>query len=138
VEYGQRRPYFDNMLSVMVSFDVPWQAGSRQDRDVASRLAELEQARAAREDARRIYEAEVRGLLADFDTAERRIARFEKILVPLARDRRAASLAAYRGGRGELGALLESERAATDTELGFIEALADRGRAWASLNYVYP
>jgi outer membrane protein TolC len=138
VEYGQRRPYFDNMLSVMVSFDIPWQAGSRQDRDVASRLAELEQARAAREDARRAYEAEVRGLLADFDTAERRIARFEKILVPLARDRRAASLAAYRGGRAELGALLESERSATDTELGVIEALADRGRAWAGLNYVYP
>ena len=138
VEYGQRRPYFENMLSVMVSFDIPWQAGSRQDRDVASRLAELEQARAEREDARRMHEAEVRGLLADFDAAGRRIARFEKILVPLARDRRAASLAAYRGGRGELGALLESERAATDTDLGFIEALADRGRAWAGLNYLQP
>ena len=138
VEYGQRRPYFENMLTVMVSFDLPWQAGRRQDRDVASRLAELEQARAVREDARRIHEAEVRGFFADFDAAERRIVRFEKILVPLARDRRAASLAAYRGGRGELGALLDSERAATDTELGFIEALADRGSAWANLNYLQP
>jgi outer membrane protein TolC len=138
VGYGQRRPYFDNMLTVMVSFDLPWQASRRQDRDVASRLAELEQARAMREDARRMHEAEVRALFADFDAAQRRIERFERILVPLARERRAASLAAYRGARGELGTLLESERAVTDAELGHIQALAERAKAWAGLNYLDP
>jgi len=138
VGYGQRRPYFDNMLTVMVSFELPWQAGRRQDRDIASRLAELEQARAMREDARRMHEAEVRAELADFDAAQRRIERFERVLIPLSLERRAASLAAYRGARGELGALLESERAVTDTELALIQALAERARAWANLNYLDP
>lgn len=138
VGYGQRRPYFDNMFTVMISFDLPWQAGRRQDRDIASRLAEVEQTRAMREDARRMHEAEVRGWLADFDTAQRRIERFERTLLPLARDRTTAALAAYRGGRGELGSVLEAERAITETDLAHVQALAERAKAWANLNYLYP
>ena len=76
VGYGQRRPYFDNMLTVMLSFDLPWQTERRQDRDIASRLAEVDQARAMREDARRMHVAELRGWLADFDAAQRRIQRY--------------------------------------------------------------
>lgn len=138
VGYAQRRPVFDNMITVMATFDLPWQAGRRQDRDIASRLAEVEQVRAMREDARRMREAEVRGWLADFETAARRIERFERVLLPLARDRVSAAAAAYRGARGELGPVLEAERAATEMELGLVQALAERGRAWANLNYLYP
>lgn len=137
VGYGQRRPAFDNMLTVMVSIDLPWQAERRQDRDIASRLAELEQARAMREEARRMQEAEVRGWLADFDAAGRRIERFERVLLPLARDRGAAALAAYRGARGELGSVLEAERAVTETELALVQVLAERAKAWASLNFLF-
>lgn len=138
VGYGIRRPYFDNMLTVMVGIDLPWQAERRQERDIASRLAEVEQARAMREDARRMLEAEVRGWLADYDTAQRRIERFEKVLLPLARDGRGAALAAYQGARGELGAVLEAERGITETELALVQALAERAKAWANLNYLYP
>jgi outer membrane protein TolC len=138
VGYGQRRPYFDNMLSVMISFDLPWQTERRQDRDIASKLAEVEQARAMREDALRMHTAEVRGWLADFDAAARRIERFERVLLPLARDRRSAALAAYQGGRGELGGVLEAERAVTETDLALVQALAERAKAWANLNYLYP
>jgi outer membrane protein TolC len=138
VGYGQRRPYFDNMLTVMIAFDMPWQTERRQDRDIASRLAEMEQARAMREDALRMQVAEVRGWLADFDTAERRIERLERVLLPLARDRRSAALAAYQGGRGELGPVLEAERAVTETDLTLVQALAERAKAWANLSFLYP
>ena len=138
VGYGYRRPAFDNMLTVMVSIDLPWQTERRQDRDIASRLAEVDQARAMRENARRLQEAEVRGWLADFDTAGRRVERFERTLIPLARERSAAALAAYQGGRGDLGPVLEAERAVTETELGLNQALAERAKAWANLNYYYP
>ena len=137
VGYGQRRPAFDNMLTVMVSFDLPWQAARRQDRDVASRLAEVDQARAMREDARRMHEAEVRGWLADFDSAQRRILRHEQVLRPLARDRAAAALAAYESARGELGGVLEAERSRTEAELALIQSLAERSKAWANLSYLY-
>jgi outer membrane protein TolC len=138
VGYGRRRPEFDDMLTVMVSIDLPLRAERRQDRDIASRLAEVEQVRAMREDERRMREAEVRGWLADFDTAQRRIERFERVLAPLARDRSTAALAAYQGGRGELGGVLDAERAITETELALVQALAERAKAWANLNYLYP
>lgn len=138
VGYGVRRPNFDNMLTVMVGIDLPWQAERRQDRDIASRVAEMEQARAMREDARRMLEAEVRGWLADYDTAQRRIERFEAVLLPLARERRSAALAAYQGARAELGGVLEAERAVTETELSLVQALAERAKAWANLNFLYP
>jgi outer membrane protein TolC len=138
VGYGQRRPAFDNMLTVMVAVDLPWQAERRQDRDVASRLAELEQARAVREDARRLHEAEMRSSLADYDAATQRLARYRSVLMPLATERSENALAAYRGGRGELAPLLEAQRAITETELAAIVVEAERAKAWANLSYLYP
>ena len=116
---------------------MPIAAARRQDRDVASKLAEVEQARALREEGLRMHQAEVRGLLADWTTANHRIERFDAVLLPLARDRAAAALAAYRGGRAELGSVLEANRAVTEAELGRVQAQTERGRAWAGLNYLY-
>lgn len=137
VQYGQRAPYFDNMLTVLVSMDLPWQRGKRQDRDVAAKLAELEQARATREDARRIHEAEMRGYLADFEAADARIARYRDLLIPLSKERYEAAFAAYRGGRGELNGVLDASRGVADTEIGALAIAAERARAWASLTYLY-
>jgi outer membrane protein TolC len=138
VAYGQRRPYFDNMLTVMVSVDLPLRREQRQDRDVASRLAEVEQARAMREDARRMREAEVRGWLVDFETAARRIGRFEGVLLPLARERAAAAQVGYRSGRAELAPVLEAERSIAENELALVQVMAERAKAWANLAYLLP
>ena len=138
VGYGIRAPTYDNMLTFMVAIDLPWQAERRQDRDVASRLAELEQVRARKEDARRMHEAEVRSWLADYDAATQRLERFRTVLAPLADERSEAALAAYRGGRGELTGVLDAQRAITETELAAIAVEAERAKAWANLNYLYP
>src|SRR3989441_10875001 len=138
VAYGQRGPAFSNMISVMVSIDLPWEAEKRQDRDLAAKRLLAEQARAQTEEARRMHEAELRGFYADWQTAGVRSERFEKLLLPLARERVAAALAAYRGGRGELGGGLEARRAETETRLGFVQAQLERARAWAKLNFLLP
>ena len=138
VLYGQRGPAFDNMISVMVSFDLPWEAGKRQDRDIAAKRLLAEQAQAQVEEARRMHEAELRGLYADWQTAGVRIGRFEELLLPLARQRVSAALAAYRGGRGELGMVLEARRAETEARLGSLQARLERARAWAKLNFLLP
>ena len=137
VGYSQRRPNFDNMISVVVAIDLPFAKEKRQDRDVASKLAEAEQVRAQHEDARRMHEAEVKNLLADWNTAGRRLDRYDAVLLPLARERAQAALAAYRGGRGELAAVLEADRAFAETELARIQSESERARAWAGLNYMY-
>jgi outer membrane protein TolC len=134
----KRAPAFDNMVTLMVSVDLPWEAEKRQDRDAAAKSRLAEQAVAQAEEARRTLEAELQGTYADWKTAGVRIERFEKLLLPLARDRVAAGLAAYRGGRGELAAVLEARRAETETRLGFLQAQLERARAWAKLNFLFP
>jgi outer membrane protein TolC len=136
VSFGQREPRFSNMVSVMVSMDLPMRKAARQDRDVATRVKQLEQARALREDARRMHEAEVRMLVADWNFAGERAQRFQVDVLPLARERAELALAAYRGGRGELAGVLEARRAETEVELSRLGAELDRARAWAKLNYL--
>jgi outer membrane protein TolC len=136
VSFGQREPRFSNMVSVMITMDLPMWKSTRQDRDVAARMKQLEQARAQREDARRMHEAEVRMLVADWTFAGERAARFEKNVLPLAQERAELALAAYRGGRGELAAALEARRAETEIELSRLGAELERARAWARLNYL--
>ncbi len=138
VAYGQRGPAFSNMISLMVSIDLPWEAEKRQDRDLAAKRLLAEQAQAQAEEAQRMHEAELRGFYADWQTAGVRIERFEKLLLPLARERVAAALAAYRGGRGELGTVLEARRAEAETRLGFVQTQLERARAWAKLNFLLP
>jgi len=138
VLYGQRGPAFGNMISVMVSIDLPWEAEKRQDRDLAAKRLLADQAQAQIEEARRMHEAELRGLYADWQTASVRIERFEKLLQPLARERAAAALAAYRGGRGELGMVLDARRAEAEARLASVQAQLDRARAWAKLNFLLP
>lgn len=136
--YGVRRPNFSNMVTLMVAIDLPIAAGRRQNLDVASKQALIEQVRSQREDARRMHEAEVRGEIVDWETAARRVERFDTVLLPLARERTAVTLAAYRGGRGSLDAVLEARRAETATRLAQIQAELERSRAWANLTYLVP
>lgn len=135
ISFGQREPRFSNMVSVMVSIDLPLAKRDRQHRDVATRAKQLEQARALREDARRMHQAEVRALVAEWTIAGERSQRLETNLLPLTRERSDLTLAAYRGGRGELAAVLESRRAETDVRLSQLAAELERARAWARLNF---
>lgn len=138
VSYAQRGPEFSNMLSVMVSVDLPWETAKRQDRDLAAKRLLADQVRAQAEDSRRAYEAELLGVYADWQTATKRTERFGSVLLPLADERVQAALAAYRGGRGELGAVLDARRAATETRLAAVQVELERARAWAKLNFLLP
>ena len=136
--YGWRSPAFSNMVTVMFSIDLPIAPGRRQDRDIAARVAELEQAEAMAEEARRMHEAEVRTALADWDAAVARLGRYDTRILPLARDRASAALAAYRGGSGSLSGVIEASRAETEAQLARLGAEAERARAWARLAYLFP
>jgi outer membrane protein TolC len=131
--YGQREPYYSNMITLMFRVDLPIFQGGRQDLDVSSRAAASRAAALQAEDARRAYEAQIRGDLIDWQTAQSRAARYEQSLLPLAEQRLAASAAAYRGGRGELKEVIEAQRMLAETRVGWHDALLERGRAWLAL-----
>jgi outer membrane protein TolC len=138
VLYGQRTPSYSNMLTVMFSIDLPIDKQKRQDRDVAARASLLERARSEANDAQRMHEADVRAMISDWEIAGQRTRRFETVLLPLARERTELTLAAYRGGRGELAAVLEARRAEVETQLNLLGVELERARAWARLNHLVP
>ncbi len=136
--YSQRGSTYSNMVSVGVTIDLPIFEQRRQDPAIAAKLALAEQTRAQAEDARRAHVAEIRASIADWEAAKERAKRYEATLVPLARERTQAALAAYRGGKADLMPLIDARKGEVETRIGGLQAQNDLARAWAQLNFLYP
>ncbi len=138
IAYQQRGPAFANMFSVGVSIPLQWDQKNRQDREVAAKLALTERAKAQQEDTLRAHIAEVRTMLNEWENGHERIARYERELIPLAKDRTQAALAAYRGGKGDLSTVLAARRNEIDVRAQTVQLEMDTARTWAQLNFLLP
>ena len=136
--YSQRGPAYSNMASINFSIPLQWDQKSRQDREVAAKLALLDQRRAEREEAGRMHIAEDLAMWQEWQSNRDRLARYDSSLVPLALERTRASIAAYRGASASLSAVLESRRVEIDTRLERLRLEMDTARLWAQLNYLIP
>jgi outer membrane protein TolC len=136
--YSVRGPAYSNMISVGVSVPLQWDQRNRQDRELASKLAMLDQARAEREDMLRARAAELRALIAERESDRERIVRYEQELLPLASERTQATLAAYRGAKAAIGDVLLARRNEIDVRVQALQLEMDAARLWAQLNFVIP
>jgi outer membrane protein TolC len=126
------------MVSVGVSVPLPWDRANRQDREVASKLAMAEQARAQREEMLRAHAGELRGMLAEWRNGRERLMRYKNDLLPLAAERSKAALAAYQGGKAGITDLLLARRNETDMQMQAVQLEMDTARVWAQLNFLIP
>ena len=138
VAYQQRGPAFSNMVSVGVAIPLPWDRGNRQDREIASKLAMADQARAQREEMLRAHVAEVRSMIAEWENGRERLTRYERDLIPLAAERAKASLAGYQGGKTSIADLLLARRNETDVRMQAVQLEMETARLWAQLNFLIP
>jgi outer membrane protein TolC len=136
--YQERGSSFSNMVSVGVSIPLQWDQKNRQDRELAAKLALTERAKAQQEDTLRAHVAEVRAMLNEWENGRERIARYERELVPLAKDRTQAALAAYRGGKSDLNTVLAARRNEIDVRTQTLQLEMDTARLWAQLNFLAP
>lgn len=136
--YSQRGPAYSNMVSVNVSVPLQWDQANRQDREVASRLSMLDQARAEREDILLARTAEVRAMIAEWDNDRERSARYQRELLPLASERTQAVLGAYRGGKSSIIDVLVARRSEIDVRMQALQLEMDTARLWAQLNFLFP
>jgi outer membrane protein TolC len=136
--YSQRGPAYSNMISVNVAVPLQWDQAKRQDRELAARLASVEQMRAEREEATRAHLAEALAMHQEWQSDRERLVRYERSLVPLAGERTRAALAAYRGSSGPLAAVLEARRGEIDTRMERLRLEMEAARLWAQLNYLIP
>ncbi|TAL71633.1 MAG: TolC family protein [Burkholderiaceae bacterium] len=136
--YSQRGPAYSNMVSIQVSIPLQWDQQDRQDREVAAKLALVDEAQARYDDMLRSHEAEVSSLLNDWQTGKDRVARYRNELIPTAHQRSEAALTAYRGGKGDLASALSARRDEVDARLQALTVEMDTARSWAQLNYLIP
>uniref|UniRef100_UPI003F497218 TolC family protein n=1 Tax=Cupriavidus yeoncheonensis TaxID=1462994 RepID=UPI003F497218 len=136
--YSQRGPAFSNMGSINVSFPVPWDRGNRQDRDVAARLAQVNEARAKSEIIRRNTQAMVGAKLAELRLNLERLKRYDEKTLPLANAQADAALTAYRANTGSLLAVAEANHRAIDTAVERLTLEAKTAKLWADLTFLVP
>jgi outer membrane protein TolC len=136
--YSQRGPAYSNMVSVNVSVPLQWDQTNRQDREVAAKLAMLDQARAEREDTLRAHTAEVRAMIAEWENDRERSARYAREVLPLATERSQATLGAYRGAKASITDVLLARRSEIDVRMQALQLEMDTARLWAQLNFLVP
>jgi outer membrane protein TolC len=134
--YSQRGPAYSNLISLNVSIPLQWDQKNRQDREVAAKLAMLDQARAEREDTVRAHTAEVRTMISEWQNDRERSARYEREVLPLAAERTQATLSAYRGGKASITDVLLARRNEIDLRLQALQLDSDTARLWAQLNFL--
>lgn len=135
--YGQRSAGRSDMLMLEVGIGLPLFTRNRQDRGVAAREADYQAVLDTREDLRRQQIARLRADFAQWQGVKRQVALHEDQLLPLARDRSATALSAFRAG-GELQPWLDARRDELAEHLAHARHLRELGRAWAALAYLLP
>jgi len=138
LSYALRGPAYSNMVSIGVSVPLQWDQHKRQDRELGSRLALVEQARALRDDLLRAHIAEVRSMVREWENGRERQARYQAELIPLASERTRAALGAFRGGKASLTDLLLARRSEIDLRIQSLQLELETARLWAQLNFLIP
>jgi outer membrane protein TolC len=130
---GESRP---DMLSAMVSVDLPLFRANRQDREVTAARAEARGLHEMHED----HQRDLRAMLAEAWSVADRTAELERYyeaeLVPLADQSIKAALLAYRSNRAMVDEVITARRTALETWLKHLRLAADRAQAQYDLDYL--
>jgi outer membrane protein TolC len=138
VMYSQRGSAYSNMVSVGVAIPLQWDQKGRQDREVAAKLAMVNQVEAQRDEVLRAHVAEVRSMIQEWENSRERRTRYERELAPLAGERTQAVLAAYRGGKASLNDVLAARRNEIEVRMQALQLEMETARLWAQLNFLFP
>jgi len=125
-----------DMLSAMVSFDLPLFRTNRQDREVAAARAETRALHNMHDD----HQREMFAMLAEAWSVADRTASLEQFyetdLVPLAEQSVQAALLAYRANRSMIDDVIAARRASLEASLKHLRLVADRAQAQYDIDYL--
>jgi len=76
--------------------------------------------------------------LQEWQSNRERLAHYDSALIPLSLERTRAAIAAYRGGSGQLTAVLEARRMEIDTRMDRLRLAMETAALWAQLEYLIP
>jgi outer membrane protein TolC len=130
---GESRP---DMLSAMVSFDLPLFRANRQDREVAAARAETRALHEMHDD----HQREMLAMLTEAWSIADRTAALERFyetdLLPLAEQSVQAALLAYGANRSMIDDVIAARRASLEASLKHLRLVADRAQAQYDIDYL--
>jgi len=130
---GESRP---DMLSAMVSFDLPLFRANRQDREVAAARAETRALHEMHDD----HQRDMLAMLAEAWSVADRTAALERFyetdLLPLAEQSVQAALLAYGANRSMIDDVIAARRASLEASLKHLRLVADRAQAQFDIDYL--
>jgi outer membrane protein TolC len=136
--YGRRGPDFPDMFSVGVSIPLPIGRAERQDREVAAKLALLNEAQAKEDDVRAEQAVALRLLLIDWQAGVERLDAWQRDALTAAQNRTTSAVASYAAGRADLMAVLAARRDELDARMQALTLEMETARLWVQLNFVVP
>lgn len=141
VSYGYRADTPDgqsrsDMMSAMLSVDLPLFRSNRQDREVAAAQADARSLHDEHEDHLRGMSAMLDEAWAVADRTMRLEKYFEEELLPLADQSVQAALIGYQSNRTMVDQVIEARRIALETWLKHLRLAADRAQAQYDIDYL--
>jgi cobalt-zinc-cadmium efflux system outer membrane protein len=133
--YGHRGGNRADLVSLAVGVDLPLFTANRQDRRLAARLAQVDQAEQRLIDRRRALTADLREAYADWKAADLRLQRYDEEILPLDARRVESALAAYGTAKSSYGRVLEAQRAELEARLARLNLQVAETRAAVALRY---
>jgi outer membrane protein TolC len=133
--YAKRGSQFSDMISLQVGIDLPIFQTNRQDRSVAAKFSQAQAAREIREDNLLEMRADALRLHAAWEVAHGRADAYGNRILPQARLRADAALAAYRSGKSALSQVIAARRALLDAELEHLMRRVETAKAAIALDY---
>ena len=121
-----RRPRYDDMVSLMLTFELPWQTARRQQPLADEKRRAADRIEAEREDLARRLAAEVDAMLAELGAMDAMHERLAGVGTQLAAERVALATAGYQAGRNDLGAVLAARTQAVETRMKVIDLEGQR------------
>lgn len=137
LDFQRRAPQFGNMVSVQVSYALPFFTERRQDPSILASLRERDRLDAQRDALLREHSSALQDDLADMAALARQLERAREAALPLAREKVDIQAAAYQAGKAELGALLAARRELADLRLRVVDLESRRAAIAARLTYAY-
>ncbi|MES2918724.1 MAG: TolC family protein [Pseudomonadota bacterium] len=135
--YQNRGDTFGDMMSLQVSADLPLFTRTRQTPQIRAKQQKLASIEAEQEAMRREHQAALEGDIARIIALKRQRDRFEKEAIPLAHERVALELSAYRAGTGELSSVLGARRELLELQQKQLQLQSDYETRLASLHYLF-
>jgi len=132
LQYGQRAARAD-MVSAIVSLELPIQRSRRQDAMVAEARSERAAAAADVDAEATVLRAEVARWYGEIERARAQLLLLTTAVLPNARATLASAAAGLQAGRGEFAELIDAQAAVFNAEVEYHRALTDFAKSLAEL-----